>query len=1128
LSPDPGWDPATVIVQFRPGVSERDAAGLTAARSLRVLRPIGATGFTLVATQGRSPTDVVAGLREDPMVAGAELNHRRTATATIPNDPAYAEGRQAYLSNLGMPSAWDQSRGSGEVLVAIVDTGVNASHPDLSGKVLPGWDFANDDSLAEDDNGHGTMCAGIVAANTNNLVGVAGVAWDPDGAWSPRILPVKVLDGSGYGTVADVADGIMFAADRGAGVINLSLGSDRPSSVEQTAVEYAQAKGAVVVAAAGNDSSAEGSYPAAYEGVVAVTATDDNGNFAWFSSYGPWVDVAAPGINVTSTLRGANGIDYGTGTGTSFAAPLVSGVAALVRAANPSWNGSLVASQLRDTARDAGPPGIDDHYGHGWLDPTAALGGPASPALVVPPPDGQEPDGTPDTAAPLGTGANGTISHEGDVDWFFTDVTSGGSLTFTVQPPTSSNAYRAAEMDPVIDVYDPALRLLGSADAPMASCPGNNLCGNGQTEQLTVPSPQAGRYYLSVRNFVGSRSPGAYSVSVSASPAFPAGPGLQKAWVRDTSPPDSSSGIAPCTALAVRFARAMEPSSLTAATAHVRDGVSGALVAASVNYDEVAKTVLLTPPTGLASSRPYAVEVAGARDRMGQAMPRLVVRFRTGDGARAVCISDATAGEAGPGTTASFTVAVSQASSLPVTVALSTADATATASGDYVATSQTVSFDPGQTSKVVEVPIAADTVDEVDETFLVNLSSSTNASVGDGRGVGTIIDAPADAEFHPLPPARVLNTVDGTGGSGTGSLGRVGPAQTQVVDVTTGPVPPEATAVVLNVTVTGADVPLGPTPGASYLSVTPSGGNTTSNLNFKGLNAGGQDIAGLVKVPVGPDGNVRIYNRAGSTHVVADVFGYYAPAEDTGARFSPVAPERVLQPTKARPGQTLVLDVANVGSGSVSPGATAVVLNLTVSGTTEDTYLSVTPNGGNKTSNLNARPVSRGGQDIANLVIVPVGTDGKVRIYNQKGAPYVIADLFGYYEARGAPAGNDFTPVAPQRILSTVDAIGAPRGGVGAGQTLPVSVAGVGEVPIGAKAVVLNVTVTGAAADSYLSVTPTGGNTTSNVNFRRLAGGGQDLANLVVVPLGPDGNVRIYNDKGSVYVIADVFGFFGP
>jgi type VII secretion-associated serine protease mycosin len=368
-------DPATVVVRFDPDVTERGAESAAASMGLHVVEPIGATGHVLVSTEGKAPDQVVQRLRADPRVAEAEPNHQLRA-AVEPDDPRYLT-QQPYLANIGMPSAWDRGQGSPTALIAIVDTGVDLDHPDLAGRIAPGWDFVGDDPVADDDSGHGTMVAGAAAAGTNNGKGVAGVAWNA------RILPVKVLDSQGSGTDADVASGITWAADQGARVINVSAGGTDDSSVLRDAVDYALARDAVVVAAAGNDASAFPFYPAAYPGVVAVTATDHAGAFASFSNYGPWMTLSAPGVNITSTAMGP-GEQYSTGSGTSFASPLVAGASALLRAANPTWSQAEVMARLKVTARDAGPPGPDDQYGYGLVDPTYALGGAPRPALTSP------------------------------------------------------------------------------------------------------------------------------------------------------------------------------------------------------------------------------------------------------------------------------------------------------------------------------------------------------------------------------------------------------------------------------------------------------------------------------------------------------------------------------------------------------------------------------------------------------------------------------------------------------------------------------------------------------------------------------------------------------------------------
>jgi type VII secretion-associated serine protease mycosin len=477
----PAVDRQTVLVRFRVGTDPGDRAAAVDASGGRIGAPIRGTGFSLVRRDDASPTQLLGRLRRDPQVAEAVPNFIRRAQED-PND-ASLWPRQASFDAVRLPQAWSIAHGSTATKVAIVDTGVDLDHPDLAPRVLGGMDFVNDDTVADDDAGHGTMVAGLAAATPNNGFGIAGAAWDAS------IIPVKVLDSQGKGTDADVASGITWAVDHGAAVVNLSLGGPGDSPVLEQAVQYALAHDVLVVAAAGNAASSEASYPAAYPGVVAVASTNEAGESSFFSNHAPWVDIAAPGEAIHSTSRGPLGVDwYDTASGTSLAAPIVAGTAALVRSASPTWTQAQVAARLYATARDLGPRGLDDSYGYGLLDAAAALGAARQPALP-PPRDALEPNGTPDDAKPLGTGANGTISPENDVDWFYVDVASGGVwLTFTVTPPDGS-------LDAVLAVYSPDLRRLATGDRY-----------SGGEEQLVVPANAAGRYYVRLSNYQGSRT----------------------------------------------------------------------------------------------------------------------------------------------------------------------------------------------------------------------------------------------------------------------------------------------------------------------------------------------------------------------------------------------------------------------------------------------------------------------------------------------------------------------------------------------------------------------------------------------------------------------------------------------
>jgi subtilisin family serine protease len=261
-------------------------------------------------------------------------------------------------------------------VIAVLDTGVDMAHPDLAAKIVsPGHDFANDDEDATDDHWHGTHVAGIAAADTNNSTGVAGVAWNC------RILPVKVVDATGSGWYSWIIDGIVWATDHGADVINLSLGDVVDDQFLKDACKYAHDRGVVVVASAGNDGTEGVFYPAAYdEYVLAVAATDYNDAVAAFSSFGPEIDVAAPGVWILGPAPqwyvGTGALPYLFASGTSMAAPHVAGLAALIKSAKPDLPVDDIMKIIRYTADDINKtayPGRDDHAGYGRINMTRAL-----------------------------------------------------------------------------------------------------------------------------------------------------------------------------------------------------------------------------------------------------------------------------------------------------------------------------------------------------------------------------------------------------------------------------------------------------------------------------------------------------------------------------------------------------------------------------------------------------------------------------------------------------------------------------------------------------------------------------------------------------------------------------------
>jgi subtilisin family serine protease len=297
---------------------------------------------------GNRSKQAVAALRADPDVAYVEVERPVRAFDVTPDDVRYPE--QTELAEVTVPTAWDTTTGSA-LTVAVVDSGVTATG-DLAGAVLPGYDYVNGDSNAADDLGHGTAVASLIAARGNNGAGMAGVCW------TCRILPVKALDSDGYGYPSDIAAGIVYAVKNGAKIVNLSLGG-AASTVMADAVAYANLKGVLVVAAAGNNGGRSTAttpmYPAAYPGVLGVGATDSGSDApADFtsrnSSATAWVDVAAPGIVTAMDHRGS----YGVVEGTSFSAPIVAGIGALVKTRNPSFTGYSLANAIAGTARPVG------------------------------------------------------------------------------------------------------------------------------------------------------------------------------------------------------------------------------------------------------------------------------------------------------------------------------------------------------------------------------------------------------------------------------------------------------------------------------------------------------------------------------------------------------------------------------------------------------------------------------------------------------------------------------------------------------------------------------------------------------------------------------------------------------
>ncbi len=301
-------------------------------------------------------------LRNEPRVEAADYNFIRRAS-WAPNDPKL--GGEWGLHKAHFPGAWNDTKGK-EVKIAIVDSGIDKGHPDIA-KIAAQRNFFTGSAVANDGYGHGTHVAGIAAALTNNDRGVAG------GCPRCELLVAKVMDASGSVKDSNLVPAIAWSVDQGADVINLSFGSGQRSTVLKGAIEkaYANGKGAVVVAAAGNTGTNTRQYPAAYKKAIAVSATNSDDKPAGFSSRGDWVDLAAPGTGILSTRAVIEGGGYGAESGTSEAAPFVSALAGLL--ASEGKTAGAIRKRMRDTAADLGPAGDDPRFGQGRINANKAV-----------------------------------------------------------------------------------------------------------------------------------------------------------------------------------------------------------------------------------------------------------------------------------------------------------------------------------------------------------------------------------------------------------------------------------------------------------------------------------------------------------------------------------------------------------------------------------------------------------------------------------------------------------------------------------------------------------------------------------------------------------------------------------
>jgi subtilisin family serine protease len=351
-----GLQQDALLLRFAHGTSDAALASIVAgAGAVEVGRLEQVDTLVVTAAVGRNRAAVTRALKANRAVVSVEADASAHITLT-PNDPYWPE--EWFARRVRVNRAWNTTTGTDGPVIAVLDTGVQASQPDLEGRVLGGRDFVNDDRNAADDAGHGTRVAGVINAVGMNRRGVAGMCWDC------RILPVKVADRKGDVRWSNAAAGLIWATDHGARVVNMSFGHTSGSSTMAAAVYYAHKHGVMLVAAAGNEGDSSRFWPAAYQGVLSVAATDENDNLYAWSTRGDWVRVAAPGCAWT-TFKGTN---WGEFCGTSASAPTVAGTAGLLLSVRPRATRSALIFAIVSTAARVTPA-----IGGGRLNAYAAL-----------------------------------------------------------------------------------------------------------------------------------------------------------------------------------------------------------------------------------------------------------------------------------------------------------------------------------------------------------------------------------------------------------------------------------------------------------------------------------------------------------------------------------------------------------------------------------------------------------------------------------------------------------------------------------------------------------------------------------------------------------------------------------
>ena len=624
-------NPAPQIVSGRVAVHYRDAAkGPGRARALGLAAisdlPTPTPGTEILDTRGRPTKDVLAALAADAAVDWAEPVYVTSLPGTVAavpvSDPLNVQ--QYSLDRMRVRDAWALSTG-GPSTVAVLDTGIQFNHPDLQGIVAynagemgsgkesngrdddgngkvddwRGWNFVSNTNDPTEDNVHGTWVSGIIGATHDNGIGIAGISW------RNKVLPVKIMDGNGTGDTADLAAGIDYAVKRGAKVINMSIAGFPFTQLVQDAIDRAWASGAVLVAAAGNYRSSSPTFPADFAHVIGVTATQADDELTNWSNYGSWVEVAAPGAAVTTTnCNPCNGWgDYAAISGTSFAAPNVAGVVALMRGRYPTLSPQSIVDRLEATADDLGYRGRDDRYGFGRVNALRALGGSATP-VTQSQGDALEPNNVLSRAAPIPVGVTTRPNSypAGDVDVFRVTAPRAGRIDVAVTAvvDTTRPVKSALPFDPVVELYDATGRLVLHIDNPTDST---------AVERGSIQLAAGAGAFVRVTNWLPNGVRTAYGIT----PTFVDN---VAPIIAARAPAAGAAGVDADSAITVTFSETV--TGVSAYTMAIRNA-AGVVLPATVTYDATRRTATLRPRTTLPGRATVKVSLSAStiRDAAG-------------------------------------------------------------------------------------------------------------------------------------------------------------------------------------------------------------------------------------------------------------------------------------------------------------------------------------------------------------------------------------------------------------------------------------------------------------------------------------------------------------------------------